>query len=198
MNYILECITCRKEGVRRAYLGETTRSSYQRGREHIKKILEGTATHPIVMHCLEEHGGEAQPVLMRALYSHLTAMDRQVQEYLNILQEARKQGQCLNLKSEWAGLKIPGLQVSLPKGVAREGGRQKEKPDGGSQKQNQEWKVGPVGQGGSKRIRQEIPAPTSAEPEPEPEQEKSSDVREEDEPREAKRTRTQKPQPPDN
>ena len=123
MNYILECITCRKEGVRRAYLGETSRSSYQRGREHIKKILKGMATHPMIIHSLEEHGGEAQPVLMRTLYSHLTAMDRQVQEYLNILQEARKQGQCLNLKSEWAGPKIPGLQVSLPKGVAREGGR---------------------------------------------------------------------------
>ena len=85
----------------------------------------------------------------------------------------------------------------MPKGVAREGGRHKEKPDRGRQKENQEWKVGPVGQGGSKKIRQEIPAPTSAEPEPEPEQEKSSEVREEDEPRQAKRTRTQKPWPPD-
>ena len=100
MNYILECITCRKEGVRRAYLGETSRSSYQRGREHIKKILKGMATHPMIIHSLEEHGGEAQPVLMRTLSSHLTTMDRQVQESLNILQEARKQGQCLNLKSE--------------------------------------------------------------------------------------------------
>ena len=56
-NYILECITCRKEDVRRAYLGETSRSPYQRGKEHSKKIREGNAAHPMVINSVEEHGG---------------------------------------------------------------------------------------------------------------------------------------------
>ena len=60
-NYILECITCRKAGVRRVYLGETSRSTYQRGREHHKEIQEATPTHPLVIHNVEEHGGEPQP-----------------------------------------------------------------------------------------------------------------------------------------
>ena len=42
-NHILKCLTCRKEDIRRVYLEETSRSSYQRGREHSKEIQEGTA-----------------------------------------------------------------------------------------------------------------------------------------------------------
>ena len=97
-------MTCRKEGKRRVYLGETSRSACQRGREHFKEIQEATPTHPLVIHNVEEHGGETQPVLMRSLSAHLMTMDRQVKESLNIIQETRKAGQCLNVKSEWQAL----------------------------------------------------------------------------------------------
>ena len=69
-------------------MGETSRSTYQRGKEHQREILEGMATHPIVIHCKEEHGGEVQPILMRILAAHLMALERQVQESLNILEES--------------------------------------------------------------------------------------------------------------
>ena len=72
----------------------------------------------MVIHMIEEPGGETQPVLMRSLSAHLMAMDRKVEESHNIIEETRKPGQCLNIKSEWAGSKIPGLQVHLPKGVS--------------------------------------------------------------------------------
>ena len=74
--------------------------------------------HPMVVHCIEDHGGEIQPVLSWTLLAHWTPMDRQIQESSNIIEESRKEGSCLNLKSVWAGAKIPGLQVQLPKGVA--------------------------------------------------------------------------------
>ena len=35
----------------------------------------------------------------------------------------RKEGNCLNQKNEWAGTKIPDLEVSIPKGVARMRGK---------------------------------------------------------------------------
>ena len=82
------------------YLGETSRSSYQRAKEHLKEIQEMAASHPLVIHCLEEHEGEIQPVLWRTLSAHLTPMDRQVQESMNIIEESRISGSCLNLKSE--------------------------------------------------------------------------------------------------
>ena len=45
-------------------------------------------------------------------------MERQIQESMNIIEESREEGTCLNLKSEWTGTKIPGLQVKVPKGVS--------------------------------------------------------------------------------
>ena len=53
------------------------------------------------------------------LSTHITPMDRQIQESLNIILETRKEGSCLNQKSEWASTKIPDLEVRNPKGVAR-------------------------------------------------------------------------------
>ena len=81
-----------KKGKTWVYLGETFRNAYQRGREHSKEIWEANPTHPLVIHMVEEHGEEVQPILMRCLSAHLTAMDRQVQISLNIVQETRKQG----------------------------------------------------------------------------------------------------------
>ena len=56
---------------------------------------------------------------MRTLSAHMTPMDRQIQESLNILLEIRKEGSCLNQKSEWAGARIPNLEVRVLKGMAR-------------------------------------------------------------------------------
>ena len=86
---------------------------------------------------------------MRALSTHLTPMDRQITESLNIILEARKPGNCLNLKSEWAGAKIPGLQVSTPKGVSR--GRKQEEVE--EETQPQQEILAEAGEGGAKRIR---------------------------------------------
>ena len=95
-NYSIECLTCRQEGKRRIYFGETSRSPYQRGSEHQKEVREGVSTHPLVIHSMEEHEGVTQPILMRTLSAHLTPMDRQIQESLNIILETRKEGNCLN------------------------------------------------------------------------------------------------------
>ena len=83
-------------------------------------MREGVPTHPIVIHCQKQHGGVVQPILMRTLSAHISPMDRQVQESLNILQEIRTSGHCLSQKNEWAGSKIADLEVRIPKGVAKE------------------------------------------------------------------------------
>ena len=48
VNYVLECLTCRRKGLKRQYFGETSRSDYQRGIEHTREIEEGIASHPLV------------------------------------------------------------------------------------------------------------------------------------------------------
>ena len=41
-----------------------------------------------------------------------------MRESINIEKSSRNEEECLNLKNEWAGSKIPGVRVSRPKGVA--------------------------------------------------------------------------------
>ena len=53
--------------------------------------------HPLVQCFLEEHEGVQQEMLFRI-------------EELGLVQE-----ECLNLKREWAGSKLPGLTVTGPK-----------------------------------------------------------------------------------
>ena len=56
---------------------------------------------------------------MRILSRHLTPLDRQVRESLNISLASKQEEECLNLKSEWGGSKLPNLAVSVPKGVSK-------------------------------------------------------------------------------
>ena len=56
---------------------------------------------------------------MRILSRHLTPLDRQVRESLNITKASACPDECLNLKSEWGGSKLPDLQIQTPKGVAK-------------------------------------------------------------------------------
>ena len=55
---------------------------------------------------------------MRVTSKHLYALERQVRESINIEKSARNSEECLNLKNEWAGSKIPGIKVTRPKGVS--------------------------------------------------------------------------------
>ena len=103
-NYVLECLHCRNEGIKRRYYGETSRSPFQRGNEHMREISDGLASHPLTIHFREEHGGRQQEVLMRILSRHISSLDRQVVELLNILKASRTSEECLNLKSEWGGV----------------------------------------------------------------------------------------------
>ena len=74
---------------------------------------EGITTHPMVIHILEYHQGKSQETVFRLLSKHRTALDQQVMEEVSA-----NPLNSLNLKSEWGGSKLPGLQVTRPKGVA--------------------------------------------------------------------------------
>ena len=76
--YLLECWDCRRAGKGKVYVGETSRSPYQRGREHHKEVAEAKKTHTMVLHFQEFHQGQTQQVLMRTMVETRTALDRQV------------------------------------------------------------------------------------------------------------------------
>ena len=60
--------------------------------------------------------GIQQWVLMQVTSRQLQALEHQVMESVYIERGSRTPGECLNLKSEWAGSKIFGLRVSRSKG----------------------------------------------------------------------------------
>ena len=57
--------------------------------------------------------------MMRVLSQHLTPLDRQLQESLNIVRASANPQENLNQKSEWGGSKIPGILVRTPKGTSK-------------------------------------------------------------------------------
>jgi len=71
----LECWTCCLECKKAAYIGETSRSPYQRGKEHQKEVMEAKKTHPLVCHFEERHQGCCQIVLMWALKETRRALE---------------------------------------------------------------------------------------------------------------------------
>ena len=76
--YLLECWECRLSGQEAKYVGETSRSTYQRGREHQKEVDEAKRSHPLVSHFQKVHQGNKQIILMRTVRETRTAMERQV------------------------------------------------------------------------------------------------------------------------
>ena len=83
------------------YVGETSRSPYQRGKEHGSDVDGGKKNHPISIHFQEKHQGEKQRILMRVLATPQTAMARRIWESVRIDKVSRDRKACLNLKSEW-------------------------------------------------------------------------------------------------
>ena len=113
--YILECLTCRHQGRKRQYVGETSRSGYQRGKEHRREVEKEVATHPMTLHFQEEHSGNQQETVFRIISKHYTPLERQVIESVVIEEVAAEKEECLNLKSEWGGSKLPRIAASRPK-----------------------------------------------------------------------------------
>ena len=121
INYTLECMSCRTEGKRRIYWGESARSAFQRGREHSRDIGSGLKNHPLVIRFEEEHDGVAQDYLFRIISKHYSPLERQITESVLIEEVASSTEECLNLKSEWEGSKLPALLVTRPKGTSNKG-----------------------------------------------------------------------------
>ena len=69
---------------------------------------------------------------MRNLSSHITSLDRQVQESVKILEKMKKEGQCLNLKSKWRGSKNSrlGSKISQRTSSAQERRRRERRQEG--------------------------------------------------------------------
>ena len=66
VNYRVECNTCKSEGVKTHYHGESSRTAFDRGEEHLQALRRRDVEHPLWKHFQEHHleeggSGESTP-----------------------------------------------------------------------------------------------------------------------------------------
>ena len=96
------------------YIGETSRSIYERGVEHKKDLEHRRPRSHLLRHCVEEHEEEEADEIefgMRIVSSHRTAFERQLAEAVMI--ERYNGPYLLNSKLEYSRCNIPKLQLKL-------------------------------------------------------------------------------------
>ena len=57
-NYCIECMRCQESGTKAQYWGESARTGYKRGKEHVQALRKGDEESPLVKHAIINHQGE--------------------------------------------------------------------------------------------------------------------------------------------
>ena len=84
------------------------------GVEHQAAVDRGEADHPLVRHAWERHQGRKTDFIMKVTTRHKKALDRLVQEAVNILTLSKGPADSdLNSKSEWGQARIPKMTVEM-------------------------------------------------------------------------------------
>ena len=103
------------------YIGESSRSAFERGHEHLEKLANLNSNSHMLRHMLDKHEGvdfkDVQWGMFIVEYKR-SAFERQIQEAVTIEKESKK-CEILNSKAEWN-------QYALPRLVTRMGDRETE------------------------------------------------------------------------
>ena len=126
--YISSCIPCRKAEKPMYYVGETSRTSRERGAEHLDDYLKGKEESHMVKHLDEVHPGQQQASFEFRVHSTFQkALTRQITEAVLI----RRAGEAtLNSKGVYNRCALPRLVVECGKS---------KKQDEGSKNTNIDW-----------------------------------------------------------
>ena len=112
--YIAQCMECsnKQDCKQSVYIGETSRSLFERSVEHINGSLRMDASNFITKHWLAAHrNDECPPIFKFAVEKiHRDAMSRQLHEAVRISAESG-QSVILNSKCEWNANSLPRLVV---------------------------------------------------------------------------------------
>ena len=109
--YSIICLGCKKDGILAEYTGESSRSLYQRGREHQRGYKDQKEDNPMWKHVVQHHGGSHQEFQLALIKMHHNAFNRQIMESVLITNEERDY--TLNSKCEYLGEAIPRLTLEV-------------------------------------------------------------------------------------
>lgn len=105
VTYELVCRACQHK-----YIGETSRSAYTRGKEHLSSLERQEENSVMWRHSCDVHGGNVPDFVMNVTGTFQNdAMLRQITE--SVLINKVQEGQLINSKSEWNYVRIPRTVV---------------------------------------------------------------------------------------
>ena len=100
ISFELVCQVCHHQ-----YIGETSRSAYTRGKEHLRALEQREETSVMWRHSCDKHGGDVPSFTMNVTgMFHDDAMLRQITESVRI--NKVEEGQLINTKGEWSYFRI--------------------------------------------------------------------------------------------
>ena len=109
--YETQCDRCKEEGKESIYVGESSRSSYERGKEHDDDYNKKKEDSHMEKHSRTSHSaGEKPSFSMKIIKTHQNAFQRQIHEAVRIRRRAQD-AIILNSKSEYNRCKLPRLMV---------------------------------------------------------------------------------------
>ena len=103
--YMIECMTCMEEGNKTQYIGETSRSTYERMEEHRNMMEKIKTESPLIEHHLEKHEKQEPNFRAKVVLSVRKPLERQCREgYL--IGNPPDGVNLMNRKGEW-GQNLP-------------------------------------------------------------------------------------------
>ena len=113
MVYRITCLQCEKEGVRGEYWGETARTGYERGEEHLAGLESRYEKNSLWKHSHIHHGGtlEKEKLKMEIVESHRSPLNRQVHKGVEL--DINGADIIMNSKSEWNHCRIPRIVIEV-------------------------------------------------------------------------------------
>ena len=109
----------KKEQIRKikipTYVGESSRSAYERGYEHLDKLASLNSNSHMLRHMLDRHKGEEFKEVRWGMFVVKflrSAFERQIEEAVSI-EKMAKTGEILNSKSEYNNCTLPRLVTRI-------------------------------------------------------------------------------------
>ena len=132
--YEIKCLTCEKRELEKIeknentkkreqikqfkYIGETSRSSYERGWEHLNDLAQLKSSSHMLKHIVGEHPGQDMAEVefgMKVLKFTQSSFERQIRESV-VIQVERQKHHLLNSRTEYNRCSLPRLSTQVGEG----------------------------------------------------------------------------------
>ena len=107
--YRITCLTCTKQNRKTVYIGESARTSWDRGVEHLEAIRREDRESPLIEHAQDEHPGDPREFKMEVIKYVSRNLLRQASEAIEI--GKHKEFNVINRRGEWGQNLPPKLTV---------------------------------------------------------------------------------------